>query len=46
MLKKVGLIVLSSLGFLVFAGVVFLNTSPVFGGKTGEVQRIRYAKTG
>jgi len=41
-----GFIVLGGLGFLVFAGVVFLNTSPEFGGKAGRVQQSRYAETG
>lgn len=42
----IGLILLGSLGFLVFAGVIFLNTSPEFGGKADEADKSRYAETG
>lgn len=41
-----GLIILGSLGFLVFAGVIFLNTSPEFGGKADAAQQRRFEETG
>ena len=44
MLKMVGFIVLGSTGLLVFAGLIFLNTSPEFGGKADEKRKQRYAK--
>jgi L-ascorbate metabolism protein UlaG (beta-lactamase superfamily) len=45
MLKMIGFIILGSLGIFILAGVLFLNISPVFGGKATAAQKERYKQS-
>ncbi|MFP4096822.1 MAG: MBL fold metallo-hydrolase [Cyclobacteriaceae bacterium] len=44
MLKMTGFIILGSLALLLLAGIIFLHTSPVFGGKASKTQKENYAR--